>query len=192
MDNKIRYFRKQRGLTLAALGAAIGLTPQSVSRIETGKMRLSTDWMQRIAVALNVSPVDLIGSGAASGAELIGEIDADGACASFDPQLFRMALPGPDSRVIRLAQQCGPYQAGEYLICARLAQSQYPGALGRDCLVETIGGARHLCRVIARASKGGNAAATFTLAGLASGSWVLQDQRLAWIAPVRMRLQFTA
>ena len=87
MHNKIRHFRKQRGFTLAALGAAIGLTPQSVSRIENEKMRLSTDWMERIAAALNVSPVDLIETGAQGGAELIGEISADGACAVFQHQV---------------------------------------------------------------------------------------------------------
>ncbi|HAK62941.1 MAG TPA: hypothetical protein DCO82_06835, partial [Alphaproteobacteria bacterium] len=56
LQNRIRYFRKQRGLTLEALGAAIGLTPQSLSRIENGKMRLSTDWLARIAAALRISP----------------------------------------------------------------------------------------------------------------------------------------
>ncbi len=190
MRNRIRHFRKQRGFTLAALGAAIGLTPQSVSRIETDKMRLSTGWMERIAAALNVSPLDLLDSGAPSGAELIGEISADGACAILDPQPFRMALPGPDSRVVRLAQSCGPYRAGEYLVCARLPESRRQTALGRDCLVELTDGARHLCRVVTLCAKP-RKVETFTLAGLDSGSWVLENQPLAWIAPVRMRLQFT-
>lgn len=190
MLNRIRHFRKQRGLTLAALGAAIGLTPQSVSRIENGKMRLSTDWMEHIAQALNVSPLDLLDNPTPVGAELIGEVGADGACASIDAQPFRMALPGPGSQVIRLAQPCGPYHAGEYLVCVRLSQSQLPTALGRDCLVELSDGGRFLCRVVdsaVNARKSG----TFTLCGLESGSRVLRDQRLAWIAPVRMRLQFT-
>ncbi len=190
MHNKIRHFRKQRGFTLAALGAAIGLTPQSVSRIENEKMRLSTDWMERIAAALNVSPVDLIETGAQGGAELIGEISADGACAAHAPQPFRMALPGPGSRVVRLAQSCGPYHAGEYLICARLAQSQFETAQGRDCLVELPNGGRYLCRVITNAAKP-QKGKNFTLAGLDSGSWVLQNQTVAWIAPVQMRMQFT-
>lgn len=190
MHNKIRHFRKQRGLTLAALGAAIGLTPQSVSRIENEKMRLSTGWMERIAQALNVSPLDLLDSAAPGGAELIGEVDADGACASFDPQLFRMALPGPGSQVIRLVQPCGPYHAGEYLVCARLPQSQLPTALGRDCLVELSDGGRFLCRVVDSAVNA-RKSETFTLCGLESGSRVLLNQRLAWIAPVQMRLQFT-
>lgn len=189
MHTKIRHFRKQRGLTLASLGAAIGLTPQSVSRIETGKMRLSTGWLARIAEALNVSPLDLIDTRAAGGAELIGEIGADGACALLDPQPFRMALPGPDSRVVRLAQACGPYHAGEYLVCSRLPASQMAAALGRDCLVELADGARHLCRVVSKTAKPQKAPG-FTLAGLDSGSWVLEHQPLTWIAPVRLRLQF--
>ena len=192
MHNKIRHYRKQRGLTLASLGAAIGLTPQSVSRIENDKMRLSTVWMERIAAALNVSPVDLIEAAVTGGgAELIGEAGADGVCAPLDPQPFRMALPGPDSRIIRLAHACGPYRAGEYLVCTRLPESRHQTALGLDCLVELINGARSLCRVVTQSAKPGKVK-TFTLAGLDSGSWVLRKQRLAWIAPVRMRLQFTA
>ena len=190
MHNRIRHFRRQRGLTLAVLRDAIGLTPQSVSRIETGKMRLSTDWMARIAAALNVSPVDLLDTGPTGGAELMGEILADGGCAMLDPQPFRLALPGPGSLVVRLAQACGPYRAGEYLVCARLPRSRHEEAMGHDCLVELADGERILCRVIARAThprKG----ESYTLSGLDSGSWIRLDQRVAWIAPVRMRLQFT-
>lgn len=190
MHNKIRHFRKQRGITLATLGAAIGLTPQSVSRIENNKMRLSTDWMERIAAALNVSPVDLIETGAPVGAELIGEIGADGMCAALPPQPFRLALPGPASRIVRLAQPCGPYHAGEYLVCVALPESQRQTALGRDCMVKLSDGGMFLCRVVTCTQKSRKAPA-FTLAGLDSGSWVLRKQALAWIAPVRMRLQFT-
>lgn len=190
MRNKIRQFRKQRGLTLAGLGAAIGLTPQSVSRIENGKMRLSTGWMEKIAAALNVSPVDLLDTGQPGGAELIAEIGHNGVCETVAPQPFRISLPGPEGRVVRVAQSCGPYQAGEYLVCVRLPRARHEEALGQDCLVELPSGERHLCRVVTREAhprKG----ETFTLSGLASGSWVLKNQRAAWIAPVRMRLQFT-
>jgi transcriptional regulator with XRE-family HTH domain len=148
MRNKIRQFRKQRGLTLAGLGAAIGLTPQSVSRIETGKMRLSTGWMEQIAAALNVSPADLLDATSPGGSELIGEAGDDGFCQSVPPQPFRFALPGPDSRVVRVAQPCGPYRAGEYLVCVRLPRARHEEALGRDCLVEPSprirAGAKHL------------------------------------------------
>lgn len=190
MRNKIRHFRKQRGLTLAALGAAIGLTPPSVSRIENGKMRLSTGWMEKIAAALNVGPADLLESSPAGGAELIGEIGGAGLCESMPPQPFRLALPGPESRVVHLSQPCGAYRRGEYLLCARLPRARHEEALTLDCLVELPSGERHLCRVVTRKAhprKG----EIFTLSGLASGSWVLKNQRVAWIAPVRMRLQFT-
>ncbi|MSP43383.1 MAG: XRE family transcriptional regulator [Alphaproteobacteria bacterium] len=190
MRNKIRQFRKQRGLTLAGLGTAIGLTPQSVSRIENGKMRLSTGWMEKIAAALNVSPVDLLDAGPPGGSELIGEIGEDGYCQSAPPQPFRLTLPGPDSRVVRLAQPCGPYRAGEYLVCVRLPRARHEMALGHDCLVELTDGARHLCRVVSRAISQ-RRGETFTLSGLASGSWVRSEQPVAWLAPVRMRLQFT-
>lgn len=191
MRNKIRTFRKQRGMTLAALGAAVGLTPQSVSRIENGKMRLSTGWMANFAQALNVSPLDLLDGGAPGGAELIAEAGADGACTPLAPQLFRMALPGPGQSVLRLAQDCGPYRAGEYLVCAPLAPSALASALGCDCLVELSGGGRFLCRVVSRTVRA-RGTGGFTLASLASGGWVLENQSLAWIAAIRLRLQFVS
>lgn len=185
MQNRIRYFRKQRGLTLEALGAAIGLTPQSLSRIENGKMRLSTDWLARIAAALRISPLDLIEEGPLMGAELIGEIGLQGACRDLPPQPFRLAAPGSENRVVRLARACGPYREGEYLICARLAPADTDRALGRDCLVELQNGQRKLCRLIARRRTG-----HYTLAGLDSPGWVLENQSIAWAAPVQTRLEF--
>lgn len=187
MQNRIRYFRKQRGLTLESLGAAIGLTPQSLSRIENGRMRLSTDWLARIAAALRVSPLDLIEENPLMGAELIGEIGPNGACQNLPPQPFRIAAPGAENRVVRLTRACGPYREGEYLVCARLAPPDTVRALGRDCLVELQDGQRKLCRLIARHGNG-----HYTIAGLDSPFWVLENQAIAWAAPVHMRLQFIA
>ena len=192
MQNRIRYFRKQRGLTLEALGAAIGLTPQSLSRIENGKMRLSTEWLARIAAALRLSPLDLIDGAPLLGAELIGEIGLEGVCQNLPPQIFRLAAPGAENRVVRLARACGPYREGEYLICARLDPAHTDQGLGRDCLVEFPGGQRRLCRLAARGKAALGNPPLFTLAGLDSPGWVLENQAISWAAPVHMRLQFIA
>ena len=61
IQNQIRHYRRQKGLTLAQLGQRIGTTPQSVSRLETGVMKLSMDWVEKIAEALDVPPHRLIG-----------------------------------------------------------------------------------------------------------------------------------
>lgn len=191
MRNKIRTFRKQRGITLDRLGLLIGLTAQSLSRIENGKMRLSTEWLARIADALNVSPLDLLDTETASGPQLIGEINAGGVCAEQAVQSFRIELPVAPAIVVRMAQSCGPYRMGEFLVCSRLPTAQLSHALTRDCVVALPSGETRLCRLAARI-KIPRKPYLYTLAGLESGSWVLQNQPLAWAAPVKMRLQLIA
>lgn len=188
MRNKIRHFRKQRGLTLQQLAALIDLTPQSISRIENGKMRLSTEWLARFAGALNVSPLDLLDAQSTAGAQLTGEINGDGLCTPQSPQPFRIELPA-QAQVVRLTHATGPYRSGEYLVCERLPQDQTARALTRDCLVELGSGERHLCRVVA-CTKQSRKTFAYTLTGLDSASWTMADQRLAWAAPVTLRLQF--
>lgn len=191
MRNKIRHFRKQRGLTLSRLAALIGLTPQSISRIENGKMRLSTEWLARFADALNVSPLDLLDADTASGPQLIGDIDATGACAQQAPQSFRIELPGAQTVVVRITQHYGSYRPGEYLVCARLGTPLLGTALMQDCLVQLSSGEKHLCRVVAR-TKIPRKSHIYTLCSLNPGGFVLLDQAIAWAAPVKMRLQFIA
>jgi len=60
MDNRILELRKQSGLTLAQLAQHTGSTPQQIGRLEKGERRLTTDWMEKIAKALNVLPEDLM------------------------------------------------------------------------------------------------------------------------------------
>ena len=56
MINRIRDVRKQKGMTLAEVGAACDppTTAQTIGRLETGMRNLSLDWMNRIAGALGV------------------------------------------------------------------------------------------------------------------------------------------
>jgi transcriptional regulator with XRE-family HTH domain len=57
---RIRELRKLSGLTLKDLADAIGTTPQTVQRLETGSMTVSTDWLFRFAQVLRVQPSELI------------------------------------------------------------------------------------------------------------------------------------
>jgi len=60
MKNRIRNYRQRRGMTLKELADTVATTPQSVSRLETGNMTLSTEWLERFAEALQVHPVELL------------------------------------------------------------------------------------------------------------------------------------
>lgn len=183
MQNLIRHYRKQRGLSLSALGAAIGLTAQSISRIETGKMRLSTDWMEQIARALRVRPVDLLDTPINS-AELVGKVFASGRIERDTPSPFTLELPGSGACVVQMRDNCGPYSAGEYLVCEPLAASAHGKLRNCDCLAELPDMSLLLCRPMAFNTRAG--VATATLLPLNSGGIILENQPINRIFRIRL------
>ena len=60
MQNRIFVLRTERGLSLSALAKLVGTTKAQIQKLERGDRRLSLDWMQRIAGALNVKVSDLL------------------------------------------------------------------------------------------------------------------------------------
>lgn len=54
--------REARGISLEALAAEAGATNQQVSLLETGKRRLTVDWLMRLAEPLNCHPWKLVAS----------------------------------------------------------------------------------------------------------------------------------
>lgn len=58
--NRIREWREAREMTQEQLGDAIGLTKVQISRMELGSRGLLLEWMQRIAVVLEVTTADLL------------------------------------------------------------------------------------------------------------------------------------
>jgi len=60
MENRIRELRKARGLTLKRLAELVGTSNQQISHLEKGRRRLTLDWMERIAKALECHPSDLL------------------------------------------------------------------------------------------------------------------------------------
>jgi len=57
---RIRAVRLERDISLAELAAAIGGHPTTVHKIETGKRNASVRTIARIALALDVSPSELM------------------------------------------------------------------------------------------------------------------------------------
>jgi transcriptional regulator with XRE-family HTH domain len=60
MQNRIGWLRREKGMSLTALAKAAGTTKAQVQKLERGDRRLSLDWMDRIARALNVKVSDLL------------------------------------------------------------------------------------------------------------------------------------
>jgi transcriptional regulator with XRE-family HTH domain len=59
LGRRIRELRKQRGLTLAELGARIELTASSLSKVEKGNVSISFDALTRLASGLTISVSEL-------------------------------------------------------------------------------------------------------------------------------------
>jgi transcriptional regulator with XRE-family HTH domain len=60
VKNRIAILRKERGLTLTALATAAGTTKAQIQKLERGERRLSLEWMEKLARAMNVKISDLL------------------------------------------------------------------------------------------------------------------------------------
>jgi transcriptional regulator with XRE-family HTH domain len=58
--NRIRALRRQRGLTTVELAERADTSNQQIGRLERGERRLTQDWMDRLAEALDCAPWELL------------------------------------------------------------------------------------------------------------------------------------
>lgn len=58
--SRLKELREAAGLTLEALGEAVGSNRQQIWKLETGKQRMTVDWMVKLAPVLGVEPKELI------------------------------------------------------------------------------------------------------------------------------------
>lgn len=58
--NRIRELRMEAGLSQQVLGERIGVSKVTISDLERGGMKLDTEYMRRIAKALDVAITDLL------------------------------------------------------------------------------------------------------------------------------------
>lgn len=70
---KLKAAREARGLSLAALAAAAGVSPSYLSEVEHGRKSPSLLVLRRLAAALNLEPADLVAAEAQSAALTPGE-----------------------------------------------------------------------------------------------------------------------
>ena len=63
MDNRMTELRKATGLTIQRLAELVGTSNQQISHLEKGHRRLTLEWMERIAEALECHPSDLLSGG---------------------------------------------------------------------------------------------------------------------------------
>lgn len=58
--NRIAEGRKTRGMTQQELGDAVGAHWITISKLERGRIKLTTEWLERLAKPLGVSPAELL------------------------------------------------------------------------------------------------------------------------------------
>lgn len=184
LRTRLRELRNSRGWTLAEVARELGTTPQSISRLETNVMTVSTDWLQKFANLFGVSPADLIKAPATSGISVVGAAGADGSISQHPPTPLPVDLALEDAIAIKLAVNLGPYRQGTFVIATRLEGRNIASAKGQICICQTAQGAMWLAHFID--GMAGNA----TLVPLAGGE-VQYDIPLEWAARVRMDLRLS-
>jgi len=186
MQTRIRDLRKRRGLTLKELANRIGTTPQTVQRLETANMTVSTDWLDRISSALGVRPVDLLEDREEHSMPLLGSVARQGRVVTDrSAQEFELDLPVTSAVAATMSAAIGPYCAGSVIIGDRQYGSNMANAVGRDCLVGLEDGSHLLRRLVA-----GFDPESFTLVPLNQGEDVIYDARLVWAAPIVMVVSY--
>jgi len=170
-----------RHLRLRELAERVGSTPQTISRLETGNMTLSVDWMQKLATALEIHPTDLLEQPDRQEIPLIGLVESSGSILEGPQGVMELYVPAVNPVAVRLIASGGPYKAGEILIGDRRKPTEISGFIGRDAIVELTSNERMVVKIAKPAPHAEGA----TLIAL-DGSKVHYDSRITWIAPVVM------
>ena len=186
MQTRIRHFRKIKSKTLRYLADMIGTTPQTVQRLETANMTDSTDWLERIASALEVRVVDLLDDTSQPRIPLLGvTARGDRVLSGAEHEEISIDLPADDPVAVRVSTTIGPYEAGSILFGNRYRQENLGNAVGRDSIVALTSNSFVLRRVATGSRSDG-----FLLVSLTSGGETVQVSTVAWIAPIVMALRY--
>ena len=188
MKTRIREFRKERKWTLTDLAKIIGTTAQTVQRLETSNMTVSTDWLERFGEAFNVDPVQLLVSPDRINPMVLGEIGPDGRLLP-DPKGVARPLgvdPGAivrDAVCVRLGVASGEHPAGTILVCERQSGRNIQNAVGSDALAGFPDGDIVFGRII------NGEESRYTIVPISASASVWYDQELEWVASPRMSLR---
>ncbi|MFZ1990804.1 MAG: helix-turn-helix transcriptional regulator [Alphaproteobacteria bacterium] len=185
MRNLIRQVRLLRGLTQAELAQKVGTTAATVSRLEKDTMTLSTEWLDRFAVALGVHPSELIEQRGRPAIQMLGKAGRNGRVSGMVDERITVEVPTNDAVAIEIAAHQGFYAAGERVIGERLRGASMSNGVGHDCIVALKDGAVMLARVTGTGPR-------FTLVPAEPRSTILYEQEVDWIAPLVIRMQIIA
>jgi transcriptional regulator with XRE-family HTH domain len=155
MINRIRDVRREKGLTLAEVGARCTppTTAQTIGRLETGMRNLSLGWMNRIAAALGVEPELLLRGETPDQPKIVARLTETGAEALPEPRdaVLPTALAG-GSGLMALAVEtsAGEYRAGDQVWLREVAAADHARLINLDVLAPRPGGRFAFGRMIDR------------------------------------------
>jgi len=188
MKTRIREFRRLNGWTLKSLAARLDTTPQTIQRLETGTISVSTEWLARFAEVFGTSPAALLGSThetGNNGAELLGDVGRGGRLRpTSSAERFHLDMPALRPVACRVDEPTGPYPRGAVLIGNRVEGADLASLGACDALVALDDDTIVLRRLI-RAGDG-----SFTLVPWSTTDDVQHNVQPRWVARLVMRLEY--
>lgn len=182
LRTRLRELRKAKGWTLAEVANHLGTTAQTISRLETNVMTVSTDWLQRFADLYNVSAAELIDEAPRAAVTVIGHVSADGQISNHMTAPLPVPVTLAGGIAVKLDTAQGPFGPNSYLVATRLEGRNLSSANGKACIVQCTNGPMRLGKLI----NGMND--KFTLVPLGKGD-VLYDQVVEWAAAVKFEIK---
>ena len=137
MMSRLREIRKARGYTLADVAARCEppTTAVTIGRLETGTRQLTVPWIERLSLALEVEPRDLIAQEGDTRIAVAAQLTAEGAQALSAP--LALHPPGPPAGTIGLIvrDSQGDYRSGDQLWLEQIPPARFTEAVNTDILV---------------------------------------------------------
>lgn len=166
--NNIRLIRTKLGLSMDKLAEKIGTTRATIMKLEHGDMKLTTNWMDRIASGLGCDPVDLITAtnktvkvfGYVGAGAVVFPVEEDQAGTGAIDEVEAPPGVDPDSVIAVIVTGTSMYPAyreGDALYYKKLCDYD-DSCLRKECIVKVKDGAIYV-KVLTRGSKPN----TFTL-----------------------------
>ncbi|RMF74474.1 MAG: XRE family transcriptional regulator [Alphaproteobacteria bacterium] len=186
---RLREVRKRKGLTLQQVAERVppdGTTPQTIGRLETGARKLTLEWLEKIAKALEVDPAELLVVPGAGDLEIAGTVALHGRI-DRSPQLAEiLALRqiSQDAIALRVEENLGAYRAGDVLLCRPLEPAAWQEAVGCEAYVEEEEGFCYFGKLARLDEKGRG---DILAPGARAPVW--RGRRLKRVAPLRAVLR---
>ncbi len=179
LEIRIRALRQERGWTLQELANLVGTTAQTVQRLETNNMTISTDWLERFGEAFGVEPIQLLATHVKDRVPVIGRLAGDGRVRFFEEGQEELSgsfvrIVALDPVAVRIVEGFSDYRTDSFLICERFRERNIENCVGADALA-CLGGNEVVFGRIIRGELG-----KFTIVPPVSSMDVWYDRKLEW------------